>query len=47
MGLSKSTYYYEISKEDVVMNKNEELTKEIKDVFHKKNSYICILVVNN
>jgi len=35
MSLSKSTYYYEISKEDVVMNKNEELTKEIKDVFHK------------
>ena len=33
MPLSKSTYYYEISKEDVVAERNKEILDEIKSIF--------------
>ena len=35
IGLSKSTYYFEISKDDQVAIRNEELTKEIETLFKK------------
>ena len=35
MGLSRSTYYFEISKDDQVAIRNEELTKEIETLFKK------------
>ena len=40
MKLSKSTYYYEISKVDVVMQRNASLMAEIKEIFeHHKGRY--------
>ncbi len=33
MGLSKSTYYYELKKSDAVAIRNESITKEIKEIF--------------
>ena len=40
MQLSKSTYYYEISKVDVVAKRNEEISAEIKELFeHHKRRY--------
>ena len=33
MPMSKSTYYYEISKEDVVAVRNKEILDEIKSIF--------------
>ena len=40
MGMSKSTYYYEISKVDVVAERNKELADEIKEIFeHHKGRY--------
>ena len=33
MPMSKSTYYYEISKEDVVAERNKEILDEIKSIF--------------
>ena len=40
MKLSKSTYYYEISKVDVVMQRNASLMDEIKEIFeHHKGRY--------
>ena len=33
MGMAKSTYYYEIDKVDVVAIRNEELLKEITEIF--------------
>ena len=33
MPLSKSTYYYEISKEDIVAERNKEILDEIKSIF--------------
>ena len=40
MGMSKSTYYYEISKVDAVEMRNQELMDEIKDIFeHHKHRY--------
>ena len=35
MRLSKSTYYFEVSKDDQVAIRNEELTKEIIELFNK------------
>lgn len=35
MRLSKSTYYFEVSKDDKVAIRNEELTKEIVKLFNK------------
>ena len=37
MRLSKSTYYVEVSKNDKVAIRNEELTKEIVKLFDKHN----------
>ena len=40
MGLSKSTYYYELSKVDAVALRNQELIAEIKEIFeHHKGRY--------
>ena len=40
MGMSKSTYYYEISKVDAVEMRNQELMEEIKEIFeHHKHRY--------
>ena len=40
MEMSKSTYYYEISKVDVVEMRNQELMAEIKEIFeHHKGRY--------
>ena len=40
MGLSRSTYYYEISKEDVVARRNEETADMIREIFeHNKGRY--------
>ena len=40
MELSKSTYYYEISKDNVVAERNKELADEIKEIFeHHKGRY--------
>ena len=40
MGMSKSTYYYEISKVDAVEMRNQELMDEIKEIFeHHKHRY--------
>ena len=40
MKLSKSTYYYEISKVDVVLQKNADLMVEIREIFeHHKGRY--------
>lgn len=33
--MAKSTYYYEISKTDVVSEKNAELLAEIKEIFEQ------------
>ena len=33
MELSKSTYYFEISREDIVSKRNEEVLKQIIDIF--------------
>jgi putative transposase len=38
MGISRSTYYYEIKKPDVVAERNEALLKEIKDIFKQNKS---------
>lgn len=35
MDIARSTYYFELSKEDVVALKNEEVLKEIKIIFEK------------
>ena len=35
MEMAKSTYYYEISKTDVVSEKNAELLAEIKEIFEQ------------
>ena len=35
MGLSKSTYYYEISKTDKVLERNTDITTEITAIFHE------------
>ena len=35
MRLSKSTYYFEVSKDDQIAIRNEELTKEIIELFNK------------
>ena len=38
--MTKSTYYFEINKVDVVMQKNKELMVEIKEIFeHNKGRY--------
>ena len=40
MGLSRSTYYYEISKEDAVAKRSEELAGMIREIFeHNKGRY--------
>ena len=40
MGLARSTYYFEISKTDVVAERNRELSEEIGDIFsHHKGRY--------
>ena len=40
MGLSRSTYYFELSKKDAVMKRNSDLMEEIKDIFdHHKGRY--------
>ena len=40
MGLSKSTYYYELSKTDAVALRNKELIAEIKEIYeHHKGRY--------
>jgi len=40
MQLAKSTYYYEISRENRVAKRNEELVKEIEEIFeHHKGRY--------
>ena len=38
MEMSKSTYYFEISKTDAVAKRNEELAKEIQNIFEKNKS---------
>ena len=35
MHMAKSTYYFEISKEDVVAERNKELLEEIKSIFEE------------
>ena len=35
MGMAKSTYYFELSKKDVVAEKNEKLVIEIKEIFEQ------------
>ena len=35
MGMAKSTYYFELSKKDVVAEKNEKLMIEIKEIFEQ------------
>ena len=37
MGMSRSTYYFEIGKTDVVEERNAKLTKEIEEIFFKNN----------
>ena len=40
MGLARSTYYFEISKTDVVAERNKDLIGEIGDIFdHHKGRY--------
>ena len=39
MPMSKSTYYFEISKEDVVANRNKDLMYEINEIFSFKRRY--------
>ena len=40
MGIAKSTYYFEISKTDVIVLRNEELMKDIKEIFeYHKHRY--------
>lgn len=40
MGMAKSTYYFELSKVDLVYVRNENLMKDIKDIFeHNKQRY--------
>ena len=40
MNLAKSTYYFEISKEDMVESRNQDLMNEIKEIFeHHKGRY--------
>ena len=40
MGLSKSTYYYEVSKEDVVAKRSEAVASVIREIFeHNKGRY--------
>lgn len=40
MGLARSTYYFEISKTDVVEERNRDLMEEIEDIFgHHKGRY--------
>ena len=40
MGLSRSTYYYEISKEDAVAKRNEETAAMIREIYeHNKGRY--------
>ncbi len=34
MGLAKSTYYFEISKEDIVTKRNKEVSKQITHIFN-------------
>ena len=39
--MAKSTYYFEISKEDVVSERNQELLEEIKSIFEEnKRRYV-------
>ena len=40
MNLAKSTYYYEISKEDAVETRNKELMDKIKEICKKHNLYL-------
>ena len=41
MHMAKSTYYFEISKEDVVSERNQELLEEIKSIFEEnKRRYV-------
>ena len=35
MNLAKSTYYFEISKEDMVESRNQDLLNEIKEIFEQ------------
>ena len=35
MGLPRSTYYYEISKTDKVLERNADITTEITSIFHE------------
>ena len=40
IGLAKSTYYFEMQKEDPIKTRNKEVTDEIKDIFeHHKGRY--------
>ena len=42
MGMSKSTYYYEIKKADVVKERNKELMAEIQEIFdYNKGRFSC------
>ena len=38
IGMSKSTYYFEINKSDVVADRNEELLIVIREIFEKKQA---------
>ena len=39
--MAKSTYYFEISKEDVVSERNQELLEETKSIFEEnKRRYV-------
>ena len=35
MGLARSTYYFELSKRDIVAERNSDLMEEIADIFGK------------
>ena len=37
MEMPKSTYYFEINKEDVVAKRNEELLTEIRSIYNKNS----------
>ena len=38
MQMPKSTYYFEISKEDIVAERNQEILEEIKNIFESNKS---------
>ncbi len=44
--MAKSTYYFEISKSDVVSDRNEELLILIKEIFEENKHRYGILVVH-